>query len=75
MGQTHSKKEGPQVDPTLHKVTTKEREEITGMTTQKMARPHSKEGGNHLKQESNRPRTMKDIDGGLHPTVEDGKTT
>ena len=35
-----------------------------------MARRHSKEGGNHLEQESNRQRTMEDIDGGLHPEVD-----
>ena len=35
-----------------------------------MARRHSKEGGNHLEQESNRQRSMEDIDGGLHPAVD-----
>ena len=49
---------------------TKEREEIKGTTKQKMARCHSKEGGNHLDQESNRQRTMEGIDGGLHPAVD-----
>ena len=58
------------VDQTLHRVATKEREEIKGTTKQKMARRHSKEGGNHLEQESNRQRTMGDIDGGLHPAVD-----
>ena len=28
------------------------------------------EGGNHLEQENNRQRTMKGIDGGLHPAVD-----
>ena len=46
------------MDQTLHRVTTKEREEIKGMTKQKMARRHNKEGGNHLEQEGNRQRTM-----------------
>ena len=46
---------------------TKEREEIK---MQKMARRHNKEGGNHLEQESNRQKTMEDIDGGLHPAVD-----
>ena len=49
---------------------TKEREEIKGTTKQKMARRHNMEEGNHLKQESNRQRTMEDIDGGLHPAVD-----
>ena len=31
---------------------------------------HSKEGGNHLEQESNRQKTMEGIDGGLHPAVD-----
>ena len=29
-----------------------------------------KEGGSHLEQESNRQKTMEDIDGGLHPAVD-----
>ena len=63
----YNKNEGQQVDQTLHRVATKEREEIKGTTTQKMARRRNKEGGNHLEQESSRQKTMKDIDGGLHP--------
>ena len=35
-----------------------------------MARRHSKEGGNHLEQESNRQRTTESIDGGLHAAVD-----
>ena len=35
-----------------------------------MARQHSKEGGNHLEQESNRQRTMEGSGGGLHPAVD-----
>ena len=65
MGRTYSKNVGQQVDQTLHRVATKEREEIKRTTKQKMARRHSKEGGNHLEQESNRQKTMEDIDGGL----------
>ena len=49
----------------------KEREEIKGMTNQKMARRHNKEEGNHIDQESNRPKTMEDIDVGLHPAVDE----
>ena len=60
MGRTHSRNEGQQVDQTLHRVATKEREEIKRTTKQKMAR-HYTEGGNHLEQESNRQKTMKDI--------------
>ena len=48
---------------------TKDREEIKGTTKQKMARPHYKEGRNHLEQESNKQKTMEGIDGGLHPTA------
>ena len=58
------------MDQTLHRVAAKEREEIMGTTKQKMAKRHSKEGGNHLEQESNRQRTMKGTDGGLHPAVD-----
>ena len=53
------------MDQTLHRVATKEREEIEWTTKQKMARPHKREAGNHLDYESNRQTTMKDIDGGL----------
>ena len=58
------------MDQTLHRVATKEREEIKRTTKQKMARRNNNEGGNHLEQESNRQRTMEDIDGGLHPAVD-----
>ena len=54
----------------LHRVATKEMEEIKGTIRQKMARRHNKERGNHLEQESNRQRTMEDIDEGLHPAVD-----
>ena len=55
---------------TLHRVVTKESEEIKRTTKQKMARRHNKEGGNHLDQESNRQKTMEDIDRRLHPAVD-----
>ena len=58
------------MDQTLHRVATKEREEIKGTTQQKMARRHNKDGGNHLEQESNRQRTMEDVDGGQHPAMD-----
>ena len=58
------------MDQTLHRVATKEREEFKGTTKQKMVTRHSKEGENHLEQESNRQRTMEDTDGGLHPAVD-----
>ena len=51
-------------------MTTKEREEIKRMTKQKMARRYNREGGDHLDQESNRQKTMEDIDGELHPAVD-----
>ena len=70
MGRTYSRNEGQWVDQTLHRVATKEREEIKRTTMQRMARQHNKEGGNNLDQESNRQKTMKDIDGGLHPAVD-----
>ena len=54
----------------LHRVATKEREEIKRTTKQKMARQHNKEGGNHLEQESNRQKAMENTDGGLHPAVD-----
>ena len=58
------------MNQTLYRVATKEREEIKRTTKQKMARRHSKEGGNHLEHESNRERTMEEIDGRLHPAVD-----
>ena len=58
------------MDQTLHRVPTKEREEIKGTTKQKMARRHNREGGNPLEQKSNRQKAMEDIDGGLHPSVD-----
>ena len=54
----------------MHRVATKEREEIKRTTMQKTARRHNKEGGNHLEQESNRQRTMEGIDGGLYSVVD-----
>ena len=36
-----------------------------------MARRHNEGGGNHLDQESSRQKTMEDIDGGLHPAVDE----
>ena len=48
MGRTLSKNEGQQVDQTLRRVATKEREEIKRTTKQKMARRHNRGGGNHL---------------------------
>ena len=71
MGWTYSKNEGQKVDQTLHRVATKEREEIKRTAKQKMARRQNKEGGNHLKQKSNRQKTMEDSDGGLHPAVDE----
>ena len=58
------------MDQTLHRVATKEREEIKRTTKQKMARRHSKEGGNHLEQESIRQKTVEDIERGLHPAMD-----
>ena len=49
------------MDQTLHRVATKEREEIKGTTKQKMARRRHKEGGNHLDQESNRQKIMEEL--------------
>ena len=53
----------------MQRVATKEREKIKRTTKLKMARKHNKEGSNHLDQESNRQKTMEDIDGWLHPTA------
>ena len=58
------------MDQALYRVATMAKEEIKRTTVQKMARRHSKEGGNHLEQESNRKKTMEDIDGGLHLAVD-----
>ena len=54
----------------LHRVATKEREEIKRTIKQNMARRLNKEGGNHLEQEGNRQKTMEDMDGWLHPAVD-----
>ena len=61
------------MDQKLNRVAAKERKEIKGTTKQKMAGRHSKEGDNHLEQESKRQRVKEDIDGGPHPAV-DGKS-
>ena len=58
------------MDQTLHRVVTKEREEIKRTTKQKMGRRHNKDGGNQLEHKSNKQKTMEDIDGGLHPAVD-----
>ena len=70
MGRTYSENRRTRDGQILHRLATKEREEIKGKIKQKMARRHNKEGGNHLEQESNRQRTMKGTDGGLHPSVD-----
>ena len=48
----------------------KEREEIKRTTMQTMARRHNKEGGNYLKQESNRHKAIGNTGGGLHSAVD-----
>ena len=58
------------MDQTLHRVATKEREEIKGTTKQKMARRHNREGGNHLDQKRDRQRKVEDNGGGLHPAAD-----
>ena len=58
------------MDQTLHRVATKEREEIKRTIKQKMTRRHNREGANHLDQESNRQTTVEDNDGGPHPAVD-----
>ena len=58
------------MDQTLHRVETKESEEIKRTIIQKMARRHNKEGGNHLEQKSNRQSSVEGIDGRLHPAVD-----
>ena len=58
------------MDQKLHRVATKESEEIKRATMQKMAGRQNKEGGNRLEQESNRQKTMEGIDGVLHPAVD-----
>ena len=54
----------------MHRMATKEREEIKGTTKQKIARRHNKEGRNDLEQESSKQRTMEGIGGGLHSAVD-----
>ena len=53
------------MDQTLHRVATKEREEIKGTTKQKMARRLNRERRNPLDLEGNIQTTMEDTDGGL----------
>ena len=66
MGRSYRKNEGRQMDQTQHRVTDKKRTEIKRTTKQKMARRHSKRGGNHLEQESIRQKTMQGANGGLY---------
>ena len=70
MGQTYSRNEAQQMDQVLHRVATKEREEIKGTTKQKMARQHMKEEGNPLEQERNREKIMESINGELQLAVD-----
>ena len=49
---------------------TKEREEIKRTTKKKMARRHSKEGGNHLEQKCNRQGITEGTVGCLHPALD-----
>ena len=58
------------MDYTLHRVATKEREEIKRTTMQKMVGRYNKERRNHLDQESNRQKAMEDIDGGIQLAVD-----
>ena len=51
------------MDQTLHRLATKETEEIKRTTKQKMARRHNREGGLGKQQTD-------DIGGGLHPAVD-----
>ena len=53
MGRTCSKNEGQQMDQTLHRVATKEREEIKGTTKQKMARRREPPGTGMQQTEDN----------------------
>ena len=69
MGRTCSQNEGQKMDKTLYRVAAKEGEQMKGTIKQKTARRASKEGGNHLHQESNRQKIQEGIDGGLHPAV------
>ena len=64
MGQTCSKNEGQQMDQTLHRVATKEREEIKGDDQAEHGKT-TKQRRNHLEKDSSRQKTMEDIDGGL----------
>ena len=57
------------MDQTLHRVATKEREEIKGTTEQKMVRRQSKEGTT-WNRKVYRQKAMEGIDGGLHPAVD-----
>ena len=61
------------MDQTLHRVATKEKEEIKGTIKQKMERPHSKERRNDLEHERIRQKTIEGIDGLLHPAVDGQK--
>ena len=54
MSRTYSKNEGQSVDQTLHRVATKQREEIKGVTKQKMARRHNKERTTWIRKATNR---------------------
>ena len=53
----------------MHRVATQEREEIE-RTTKLVAGRHSKEGGDHLEQDSIRQTIAEDTDGGFHPAVD-----
>ena len=59
------------MDQTLHRVATKERKEIKRTTSRRWQDNITrKEGTTWNTEESNRQKTMEDIDGGLHPAVD-----
>ena len=70
MGSTYRKKWRTTDYWTLHREATKKREEIKGMTKQKMARQHHEDGGNHLELESIRQKTTEGIDGRQYLAVD-----
>ena len=71
MGWRFFKNERQQLDKVLHGVATKEKENTKRMTKHKLAGWHSKEGGNHLEQDSIRQTTVEGTDRGLHPLVDE----
>ena len=67
---TYSEIEGQQIDQEVHRIVTKENEQIQRTAKQKVTGWHRKEKGNYPEQDSIGQTTVESTDWGLHPAVD-----